>query len=137
MSHIPDTRTDEYYNEDYLNKEDTLRIDGYDWCAEEVVDNFFNNLDVDFGEETYFGHVLAEELPESMKESYMMYFAFGDKESEERQITTYADLLRYKLIEWIEMGRNELITSMLDNMSEEEYDRRKAEVDAKETKEDK
>ena len=51
-----------------------------------------------------------------------MDFSFGDRQSEEREINTHADLLRYKLLTWIESERDELITSMLDNMDEDIYE---------------
>jgi hypothetical protein len=65
--------------------------------------------------------MLNKELPDYLKEKYEMEFTFGDRDNEEREIKTYADLLRMKLLEWIEMERNELITSMIDNMDEDIY----------------
>ena len=43
------------------------------------------------------------------------------------------DYLWYKLRMWIESNRNELITALLDEMDEEEYQKVKAAVDAKES----
>lgn len=45
MSYIPDCRTDKAYNERYLNADDAEFVRGYDWCAERVVENAFDNLD--------------------------------------------------------------------------------------------
>ena len=120
---MPDCRNDEVYNVKNLNKADKEFVDGYDWATEEVVDNFFDNNMAELqDEETHLGHILCEELPESLQEEYEMEFTFGDRESETRQAKTYADLIRFKILEWLEMGRNELITSMIDNYGDDECD---------------
>jgi hypothetical protein len=121
MSYIPDCREDGYYNVDRLEEGDKREVKGYDWCAEEVVDNFFSN---DMGglcdPETYLGHLLSEKLPEEMRESYEMEFSFGDREPEERVVETYADLIRSRLLDWMESSRDEMIVSMIDSYEEEE-----------------
>ena len=130
MSYIPDCRTDEDYNPKYLNESDKREVAGFDWCAEEVVDNFFDNEM--FGledEDSYLGHILAQEVPEYLQEEYTMEFADGGKDDEDRVVRTYADLIRFKLLQWIECGRNEFIVSMIDNMSEEEYTANKEKAD--------
>lgn len=132
MSRIPDCRTDEYYNQKYLNQRDTAELFGFDYCTEEAVDNFFDNIDHYFGIDSYLGHVLNEELPKSMQEEYTMEFSFRADESEDRTCKTYADLLRMRILEWIEMERDEVITSMIENMDDEEYEAIKAKVDANE-----
>jgi hypothetical protein len=131
---IPDCRTDEYYNQKYLNANDKAELVGYDWCAEEVVDNFFNNIEDAFERDSYFGHALYEKIPEDMQEEYDMIFSFGKEAptEEHRKCETYADLFRMQLLEWIENERDEMITSMIDNMNDEEYEANKAEVDKKE-----
>ena len=131
MSRIPDCRSDENYNEKYLNKKDKEFVSGYDWCAEEVVDNFFDNLDVYFDDDSHLMHVLKEEMPESMQYEEEIEWSFGQREPEKREIKTYLDLLRSKIQEWIEDERDELITSMIDNMDDNEYELIKAKVDNK------
>lgn len=118
---FPDCRVDDCYNEDFLNEKDRAEVYGYDWCAEEVVDNFFYNLDVYFDDDSYLMHILNEEMPENMQDEEEVEFTFGDRGTETRQIKTYGDLLRSKLLDWIESERDEMITSMIDNMDEEEY----------------
>ena len=120
MSYIPDCRTDEFYNEDKLNEQNKEEIRGFDWCAEMVVDNFFDNMDVPFSDESYIMHLLSEEVPESMQETYTFEFSHGENEPQERTVKTYADLLRLKLIDWIEGERNELIVSMIDGQASED-----------------
>ena len=120
---MPDCRNDEVYNAKNLTKTDKEFVDGYDWATEQVVDNFFdNNMSELEDEETYLGHILCEELPKNLQEEYEMEFAFGNRENEVRQTKTYADLIRFKLLEWLEMGRNELITSMIDSYGDDECD---------------
>ena len=120
MSRIPDCRSDEVYNQKKLKGADRDFVNGYDWCAEEVVDNFFNNLEVFFEDDSHIMHMLKEELPESLKEEYTMEFTFNNRPDEDRDVDTYLDLFRAKLLEWVEMQRDELITSMIDNMADED-----------------
>lgn len=112
---LPDCRTDDYYSVENLDEQDRAELNGFDWCAEEVVDRFFDNDMFDLADpETYLGHVLCEEVPELMRERYRMNHAFGDRQPEEREVITYADLIRMKLLEWIESDRNEMIVSMIE-----------------------
>lgn len=120
MSMFPDCRNDDYYNEDFLNASDESEIKGYDWCTEEVVDNFFNNLDTYFDDDSHIMHMLNEKLPESEQTTEEYEFRFREA-TEARQIVTYLDLFRAKLLDWIEMERDEIITSMIDGMDEDEY----------------
>ena len=123
MSYIPDCRTDEYYNQKFLTGSDKEFVRGFDWCVETAVDNFFDNEMFDLAQsDSYLGHILNELVPEELQEEYTQEHVFlNDGEDEHRTVTTYADLIRYKLLYWIEMERDELITSMIDNMSDEEY----------------
>ena len=137
MSYIPDCRSDEYYNQKYLTGNDKKVIWGFDWCVEMVVDNFFDNFDV--VDSDYLDRVLTQPLPlpEGEQVEYTMEdtFSFFQEESrpEHRKVETYLDYLRYRLLCWIESHRNELITAFLDEMDEEEYQKVKAAVDAKES----
>lgn len=133
MSYIPDCRNDENYNEKYLNNFDKEFVRGYDWCVEMSVDNFFDNLDIYFGDDSHIMHLLNEELPENMREEYEIERTFADEDDrvEKRDVKTYVDLLRSKILDYIEMERDELITSMIDNMDEQEYAEIKAKVDGK------
>ena len=133
MSYIPDCRNDENYNEKYLNNFNKEFVRGYDWCVEMSVDNFFDNLDIYFGDDSHIMHLLNEELPENMREEYEIERTFADENYrvEKRDVKTYVDLLRSKILDYIEMERDELITSMIDNMDEQEYAEIKAKVDGK------
>lgn len=118
---VPDCRRDEYYNQKFLTGEKKEFIGGFDWAVEMALDNFFHNfmdqLEID---DSYLGHVLQEKVPEYMQEEYTMEFAFPEAE-EERKVETYFDYIQMKILEWIEMERNELITSIIDGMDEKEY----------------
>lgn len=129
MTYIPDCRNDENYNQKYLSKPDKEFLRGFDWATEMAVDNFFDNEMFELQTmDSHLGHILNEEVPESQREKYEMEFTFADRENEDREVTTYADLIRMKLLEWIEMERNELITSMIDNMDDKEYEKNKKEA---------
>ena len=120
MSYIPDCRNDESYNQKFLGDKGKEFIRGFDWCAEEAVDNFFdNNYDYDDG--TEIAHFLNQKVPECLREKYVMEYTFGDRPDEERTVENYSDLIRAELLHWIEMQRNEMITGMIDSMSVDEY----------------
>ena len=112
--YIPDCRTDEYYNVDKLNEHDKAEIAGYDWCAEEVVDNFFDNLDVYFDDDSVLAEALGKEVPASLQTEYEFEDSF-DGQKETRVVKTYADLLRMCLLDYMERNRDEVIVSMIDN----------------------
>jgi hypothetical protein len=129
MTYIPDTRTDKYYNQKYLNDKDREFIRGFDWCLENAVDIFFDNIsDLGDYEDSYLEHVLNAEVPESLKDEYELEYTFSDVK-ETRKIVTYADYLRSKLLDWVESERDQLITSMIDGMDDAEYDKIKEVVD--------
>lgn len=140
MSYIPDCRTDDNYNQKYLNDQDREFLHGFDWAVEMAVDNFFDNNMFELQDaESYLGHILCEKLPNEMQKEYEMEFTFPIEESrktENRKIETYADLIRMKLLEWIEMERDELITSMIDGYGEEEYKKIKEHTDGQSSETD-
>lgn len=132
MSYIPDCRTDKDYNVKYLNERDYHEVKGYDWAVEQVIDNFFDNIEVT--ESDYLMSVLNEELPDYLVQEYEVPTSFNGDESQEyetRTAKTYGDLLRMNLLRWAECGRDELITSMIENMSDEEYQAIKEKVDGR------
>lgn len=107
MTYIPDCRSDEYYNQKYLDADDGKFLAGYDWAVDQAI-NLFDNLEV-FPE--------AEELLED-----------NDAVIREGKKETMKEALK----DWLEMERDELITSMIDNMDEDRYERIKKKVDGSE-----
>jgi hypothetical protein len=132
MSYIPDCRRDENYNQKYLNEKDSEFIRGFDWCSENAVDVFFDNMEEFFGIDSYLMHILKEEIPEQDHEEYVWINSFDERIQEKRTVKTYLDAIRAHLVDWVEMHRDELITSMIDNMKEEEYKAIKEKVDRSE-----
>lgn len=123
MTYIPDCRNDETYNFDNLVKDSQTYVRGYDHCAEDVVDSFFDNLDVYFDDDSYIMHMLNEKLPESLQDEYerdKVDIDTGKEVSEKRKVETYADLLRSKLLDWIEDERDTLITALIDSQDDTE-----------------
>ena len=111
MSYIPDCRTDECYNQKYLNEKDKDYIGGYDYCVDPTVSTFFDNLDFMDGEvQAIFEKEVRKDL-------------------QKEGIRTVGDYVRIKLFEWIEMERDELRTAMIDEMNDDEYDAIKEKVD--------
>ena len=120
---IPNARTDKYYNQKYLRKEDERFLRGYDFATEVVLESLFHNLD--FIESDYIEKFFNEPLPESMQgERYLCIDSFQEEPTmEERPIRTYGEYIYAKVLEWIELDRDELVTSMIDGYDEEEYER--------------
>ena len=112
MTYIPNCREDENYNVDKLREQDRDFIRGYDYCTDYAADSFFDKLEMDFGEDSYFGHFLNERLPESMQSSYE--YEYLDGSVEERAVETYGDYFRSKMLDFIESQRDELIVSIID-----------------------
>ena len=101
MSYIPDCRTDADYNEKFLGHDDKEFVRGYDWCAEHPVTNAFDNLE-------RWEHEGLDVRPSDIEKVLEAFKPF--------------------LLDWIERDRNDLITSMIDSMDEDEYQKRKAET---------
>lgn len=128
MTMIPNGRTDKNYNQKYLNEKDHDFLDGFDWCCEMAVDNFFDNH-FDGAVNNFVECIMMKELPEYLQDEYEMEYSFFDVKNEKREVRTCADLVRMWILEWVEMARNELITSMIESMDNEEYQKIKEQVD--------
>lgn len=121
---LPNCREDAYYNEDFLNEKDKEFIKGFDWATEMACDNFFDNHynDISSDENSdYLDRKLAKKVPKYMQEEYEIQFVFSGRVNEARTVKTYADYIRFKILEWIEQRRDELITSMIESMDKKEY----------------
>lgn len=115
-----DCRNDDYYNADFLTESDTQFVGGFDWTVE-TVDHLFDNLDcMEDGSEPI-QELFETELPDDLKSEYTIDFTFQNPPSEERTVETYGDFFRMQLLAWLEAARNELITSMVDDMDEDLY----------------
>ena len=108
MTYIPDCREDEAYNEKYLNHDDKEYIKGYDYAVDDILDSFFDNItDFDFDiedEDIDLGKIFANHEP-------------------------ILNRLKEVMKEFFESERDEMITSMIDHMDDEEYDKIKEKVD--------
>lgn len=102
---FPDCRNDNYYNERFLDKNDTEFVDGMDFMLEQICNLFENNLDV------YAGRLEVETEIDVDK--------FLDKAKEE---------LSEMIKDWAEMERNQMITSMIDGMNTEAYETNRKKV---------
>ena len=104
MSYIPDCRTDEFYNQKYLDEQDATFLKGYDYAVEQIR-NLFSNLEAE---------PELEELLDDAKAVIM---------------DGKAEIARDAIDDWAEMERDELITSMIDCYDEEKYQQIKERVD--------
>ena len=97
---IPDCRTDEVYNYYTLDDVNKYFIDGYDYCTEHVVDNFFHNLDIYFNDDSILIDIFNKDMPESMHT---------------QESITFGEYLKECLLDYIEISRDEIIVSIIDN----------------------
>ena len=116
VSKIPD-EPNPYYEGNVKTEGNLEFIRGYDWCAENVVDAFFDNLDAYFGDDSVVTDLFEKELPERCKDKYLPPSSFADEDPELREVETYGDLIRQCLLDWIEEDRNVLVTSIIDDES--------------------
>lgn len=108
MTYFPDTRTDDFYNERYLNDADKEYIRGFDFVMDDLIPCVFANLDVlDLdvdGEDFDLGRIL-ENHP------------------------AIAERFESEIRAYLERERDVMITSMIDHMDDDEYEKIKESVD--------
>lgn len=101
MTMIPDCRTDEDYNEKYLNDADKEFIKGFDYAVEHILNLFDGN------EDTY------SDLADLLDSNKALVNV--DKKK----------IVRDAAEHWMEMERDEIITSMIERMDDDEYEKNK------------
>lgn len=103
MSKIPDCRNGEYYNEKFLDDLDREFVRGYDYCMENVVMTFFDNIDI-----------------------YYKAFDEADKVINVAKLIMNNESLdnafRKCISHYAVMQKNELITGMIDGTAEKTYE---------------
>ncbi len=108
------------YFQEYLNKENADYLEGYDWAVEQEAGNFFANIK-DLLENYDKGHFIRtgridEELlsrdPEAVTEEDLQNA--GNE-------TIFLFRLKQAFLDHMEDRRDELVTSMIESMSEEDY----------------
>ena len=109
---FPDCRIDENYNEDFLNNTDKKFIEGFDYALE-CITNVFNNLDV-----------YENELANTKKG--VGNFSPSSTKNLKDILESNTELLTEIINQWHEVERDEIITSMIDNMDEKDYNELKA-----------
>ena len=113
------------YYEGYLNEKDKNELDGYDYLAENVVDSFFFNMNIHDRIVDAFealgldldkvDHAVLVNRREASAE-------ITEEEWEKLNPETKLVLsIKEGLEEYMESDRDELVTSMIDNMDEQEY----------------
>ena len=151
MSYIPDIRsrkrrkmyntmtgkdagTDQNsYWQGYLNKDDAMFLGAYD-TAMSVVSDYFNNLEIDedkFQELDIDITTVDQEIIASNKK----YSEYSDEEcSDMSKETKMFLLLKENMFRFLESERNNIGVSMIDQMSDVEYEAIKSKADTGEYK---
>ena len=136
--HIPDTREQEIngqenpYFEEYISKKDKDFISGYDWVVNEVIEGFFNNLDIDTIDYANIGLAVnpntGADIDKFMED--LDTLTVNDVDILDRSALVFA-MIKRNLLSYIEMERDELIVSMIEALSEDEYKKNVREVKKK------
>lgn len=123
MSIIPDCRSNEAYNQKYLNDTNAEFVAGYDWARIFAVENFFDNIDI-------YVDQLENMEAETEEEQALLDYLEKHQEAADNAMSALLDTIKECICDYIERQRDELITSMIDNMDEKEFKDRKAKTDA-------
>ena len=109
------------YYEGYLNEQDKVYINGYDHNTENVVTNFFYNTDIytERFEQIGFDPLKVDA---NVLQDEKDIDDYSEEELDAMSMETKVLLaIANSLLEYIESDRNMLITSMIDNLSEKDY----------------
>lgn len=122
MSYIPDTRRtysklygktkENSYYEGYLNDTDAEYVAGFDWVTDLVLRNFFHEGNA---EDVY--DILVDNVA-NISENEELITYLENLSSDERKNIVKA--IKFLVLDHIEMDRDELITSMIDSMDDDE-----------------
>ena len=121
MSYIPNCREDDTYNEKYLQGGDADYVAGFDWAVQCGMNNFFENID----ERGYCDREEYKEIEEAVTQI--------TPDNILGVLAKRPDLmekLQEELNNWVEMERDELITSMIESIDEDKFDEIKSTVDS-------
>lgn len=123
MSYIPDTRRtysklygktkENSYYEGYLNDKDAEYVAGFDWVTDLVLRNLFHEGNA---EDVY--DILVENV-ENISKNEKLIVDLKTLPNDDRKDIVKA--IKFLVLDHIEMDRDELITSMIDNMDDDEF----------------
>lgn len=108
---FPDCRNDKDYNEDFLDGSGHDFVKGYDAAMESITESCVLSDD----------DILKTRLPDNVLDDVRAEYDGSD-------ISTFADYLKYALTSYLESTRDEIITSLIDNMPDDVYDAIKTKV---------
>lgn len=119
MSFIPDCRNDSVYNQKFVDKDDDIFLQGYDYAVEQIINLLGYNLDI-----------YEEELTEVCPEDHEIEEdeAFATREDLFNIVDENKEILCAIVKDWLETTRNETITSMIDATPEEHFQEVRNEV---------
>lgn len=106
------------YWEQYLGDSEKNYVAGYDLCAEEAVGNFFSNI-ANFKEDLQDAGLNVNDIEDEIL--YADENVPEDKLKKASPATRILYAIREALQISLEMDRDEMVTSLFDNMSDEEY----------------
>jgi len=108
---FPDCHNDKDYNEDFLDGSGHDFVKGYDAAMESITKSCVLSDD----------DILKTRLPDNVLDDVRT-------EYEDPDISTFADYLKYMFKSYLEFTRDEIITSLIDNMPDDIYDAIKTKV---------
>ena len=111
MTMFADARTDDAYNEDFLNRIDSAYLAGFDYALEIIKNLMEGNLEVYEDELTDTGEGRVPDEDE----------VFATREDLYQIIRDNSELISIIISHWHESERDMLVSSMIDGMDENEY----------------
>ncbi len=111
MTMFADARTDDAYNEDFLNRIDSAYLAGFDYALEIIKNLMEGNLEVYEDELTDTGEGRVPDEDE----------VFATREDLYQIIRDNSELISAIISHWHESERDMLVSSMIDGMDENEY----------------
>ena len=113
MGYIHDARNDEYYNEAFLDEKNSNKIKGFDYCVEQIQNLLENNLEC-----------FQEELTETLAEGKICPDdeVFSTREDLYEILYENRELISCIVTAWAELERDELITTMIEDMPQDIYE---------------
>lgn len=144
-SEIPEDEINAYYY-GLLESPDKDFVCGYDWNTERVINNLFDNLDIYANKFEEIGINIDDVDTDIVNGAYdEANINFNNEFADKRPVKWYCQydieeieamntptklmlLMKYIINDYIEMQRDELVTSMIEDMDDKDHERRMKEV---------
>ncbi len=119
------------YRDSYLNNNDKEFMAGFDWCIDHVIKPFFCNINIydkELKSISYFSKEIFSDIDNEMivDERTILNNDYSNEElSKMNDKTKFFKVLKECMEHWIDVERDELVVSMLDDRNVIDFDNQK------------